>query len=218
MIVGRATGERYARTPWLGPVQFGDVLVADLHHFLDMPHDASGPARRLAQHLVDIVRAGTAGDVGDPWVSALPCRRRPAHRRCPGRMTIAIVWAEASAPIRWWCTVCDDEGVISNWADSPYDLRRRRFSLAGDVDEVIVSDKTAVVLRALVLLDPDCERLVFGMRAHPDGAALLTSADDLEELIGFVAAEANHEPNRRRQDRLDAAFNALTESAQTLYG
>jgi hypothetical protein len=183
-----------------------------------LPEDASGSARGLAQHLGDIVRAGTAGDVGDPWVSALPCRRRPAHRRCPGRTTIAIVWAEAAAPIRWWCTVCDDEGVISNWADTLYDLRRRRLSVAGDVDEVIVSDETAAVLRELVLLDPDCERLVFGMRAHPDGAALLTSADDLEELIGFVAAEANHEPNRRRQDRLDAAFNALTEAAQTLYG
>jgi hypothetical protein len=168
--------------------------------------------------LGDIVRAGTVGDVGDPWVSALPCRRRPAHRRCPGRMTIAIVWAEAAAPIRWWCTVCDDEGLISNWADTPYDLRRRRLSVAGDVDEVIVSAETAAVLRELVLLDPDCERLAFGMHAHPDGAVLLAGADDLEELIGSVAAEANHEPNRRRQDRLDAAFNALTESAQTLYG
>lgn len=173
------------------PVQCGGVLVADLAHFLDMPHDASGSARRLAQHLGDIVRAGTAGEVGDPWVSALPCRRRPAHRRCPGRTTIAIVGAEVSAPIRWWCSVCDDEGVISNWADSPYDLRRRRLSVAGDVDEVIVSDETAAALRELVLLDPDGERLVFGMRARPDGAALLTSADDLEELIGFVAAEAN---------------------------
>ena len=133
-------------------------------------------------------------------------------------MTIAIMGAEAAAPIRWWCSVCGDEGVISNWADSPYDLRRRRLSVAGDVDEVAVSDKTAAVLRDLVLLDPDCERLVYGMRAHPDGAALLTSADDLEELIGFVAAEANHEPNRRRQDRLDAAFNTLTEAAQTLNG
>lgn len=93
-----------------------------------------------------------------------------------------------------------------------------RPSVAGDVDEVIVSDKTAAVLRELVLPDPDCERLVFGMRAHPDGAVLLASADDLEELIGFLAAEANHEPNRRRQDRLDAAFNALTEAAQTVYG
>ena len=133
-------------------------------------------------------------------------------------MTIAIVGAEASAPIRWWCTVCDDEGVISNWADSPHDLRRRRLSVAGNVEEVIVSDETAAALRELVLLDPDCERLVFGMRAHPDGAVLLASADDLEELIGFVAAEANHEPNRRRQGRLDAAFNALAEAAQTLYG
>ena len=74
------------------------------------------------------------------------------------------------------------------------------------------------MLRELVLLDPDCERLVFGMRAHPDGAVLLAGADDLEELIGFVAAEANHGPDQRRQHRLDAAFNALTESAPTLYG
>lgn len=132
------------------------MLVADLGHFLDMPEDASGSARRLAQHLGDIARAGTAGEVGDPWVSALPCRRRPAHKRCPGRMTIAIAGAEAAAPIRWWCTACDDEGAISNWADTPYDLRRRRPSVAGDVDEVIVSDKTAAVLRELVLLDPDC--------------------------------------------------------------
>jgi hypothetical protein len=56
--------------------------------------------------------------------------------------------------------------VISNWADTPYDLRRR-LSVAGDVDGVIVSDQTAAALRELVLLDPDCERLVFGMRAPP---------------------------------------------------
>jgi hypothetical protein len=194
------------------------MFVADLGHFLGLPEDASGSVRRLAQHFGDIVRAGTAGDVGDPWVSALPCRRRPAHRRCPGRMTVAIVSADATAPIRWWCTVCDDEGVISNWADTPYDLRRRRLSAVGDVDEVIVTDETAAALRELLLLDPYCERLVFGMRAHPDGAVLLAGADDLEELIGSVAAEANHEPNRRRRHRLDAAFNALTGSAQTIYG
>jgi hypothetical protein len=39
-----------------------------------------------------------------------------------------------------------------------------------------------------------------------------------EELIGFVAAEANHEPNRRRRQRLDAAFIALTEAAPNPVG
>src|SRR6185436_18108813 len=72
MIVGSAAGDRYARTPWrCAPVQCGGVLVADLGHFLGLPEDASGSARRLAQELGDIVRAGTAGEVGDRWVSAL---------------------------------------------------------------------------------------------------------------------------------------------------
>ena len=51
------------------------------------------------------------------------------------------------------------------------------------------------------------------MRAHGNGAVLAATDEELDELIGFVAAEANHEPNRRRQHRLDAAFTALTEAA-----
>lgn len=45
---------------------------------------------------------------------------------------------------------------------------------------------------------------------------LTATAADLDELIGGVAAEANHEANRRRQQRLDTAFNALTSAADTL--
>ena len=47
------------------------MMVADLHHFLDLPDDIPGPARRLAEHLSSIVRAATAGDVGTAWMSAL---------------------------------------------------------------------------------------------------------------------------------------------------
>ena len=189
------------------------MLVTDLHHFLDLPEDVPGPARRLAAHLGNIVRAGTAGDANTLWVSALPCRRRPAHRQCSGR--IAIVRPEPPEPIQWRCSVCDDEGIVTNWEDSPYDLRRRRLTVAGDVNEIAISDKTAAALRELALLDPDCERLVFGMRAHRGGATLSVTDDDLDELIGFVAADANHEPNRRRQQRLDAAFEALNTAAET---
>ena len=53
-------------------------MVTDLHHFLDLPAGTPGPARRLAGHLGNIVRAATAGDAGTAWESALPCRRRPA--------------------------------------------------------------------------------------------------------------------------------------------
>ena len=66
------------------------------------------------------------------------------------------------APIRWQCSVCGDEGIISNWEDSPFDLRRRRLALVGCVNQIVIADEVAVALRELRLLDPDCERLVFG--------------------------------------------------------
>jgi hypothetical protein len=189
------------------------MLVTNLNHFLDLPEDTPGPARRLAGHLSNIVRAATAGDAGTAWESALPCRRRPANRRCPGRMI--VLRTEAGAPIRWQCSVCDDEGMISNWEDSPFDLRRRQLTLAEPVSEIVIPDEVAAALRGLQLLDTDCERLVFRIRAHNDHAILAATNGDLDELIGFVAAEANHEPNRRRQQRLDAAFDALNTAART---
>jgi hypothetical protein len=192
------------------------VFVADLTHFLELPEDVPGPARRLAEHLGGIVRAATAGDANTAWTSALPCRRRPGNRPCPGRMT--ILRPEPPAPIQWRCSTCQDEGVTSNWQDSPYDLRPRRLALARTSHEFVIPDQVAAALRGLHLLDPDAERLVFRIRAHPDGAAVTATADDLEELIGFVAAEANHEPNRRRQRRLDTAFNVLNDALAAMDG
>ena len=105
--------------------------------------------------------------------------------------------------------------MISNWEDSAFDLRRRRLSLAEAASEIVIPNEVAAALRELQLLDSDCERLVFRIRACNDGAILAATDDDLDELIGFVAAEANHEPSRARQQRLDAAFDALTTAART---
>ena len=186
-------------------------MVSDLRHFLDLPSDAPGPARRLAEHLGDIVRAATAGDAQTAWETALACRRRPGHRACTGRMLVERT--EPEAPIRWQCSVCHDAGLISNWESSPYDLRRRGIALAQTAHEIVISDYVAATLRVVLLLDADCERCVFRMRAHTDGAVLSATDDELDELIGYVAAEANHESNRRRQQRFDAAFEALQDAA-----
>ncbi|HTP16322.1 MAG TPA: hypothetical protein VMK13_10850 [Streptosporangiaceae bacterium] len=187
-------------------------MVTDLHHFLDLPAGTPGPARLLAEHLGNIVRAATAGDAGTAWESALPCRRRPGNRRCPGRMI--VLRTGPAAPIRWQCSVCDDEGIISNWAGSPCDLRPRRLTLAGPVNEIVISEEAAAALRELRLPDAGCERLVFRIRAHDGGAVLPATPGDLDELIGFVAAEANHAASRRRRQRLDTALDALSNAAR----
>ncbi|MHB1891716.1 MAG: hypothetical protein ACYCUF_12645, partial [Acidimicrobiales bacterium] len=89
------------------------MFVSDLRHFLDLPDDAPGPARKMAEQLGNVVRAATAAEAGTAWVSALPCRRRLGRRPCPGR--IIVFRPDLPARIEWRCTCCGDEGVISGW-------------------------------------------------------------------------------------------------------
>lgn len=120
------------------------MLVADLHHFLDLADDVPGPARRLAEQLGNIVRAATAGDAGPAWETALPCQRRPARRACPGRVIVA---RPPNGLIRWQCSACGDEGVISNWEDTPFDLRRRGLTVAPAATEIVIPSQVAAALR-----------------------------------------------------------------------
>lgn len=187
------------------------MLVADLNQFLDLPTEAPGPARALATHVCDIVRASTAGAAVSEWTTALPCRRWPARRRCPGRITLRR--NESPSSIDWRCAVCGDEGVIANWEASAFDLRRRRPVLAEAAREIVIAADVAAVLRELVLLDTDCERIIFAGSAHSEGAVLAASPSGLDELVDAVAAAANYEPDRSRPRRLDAAYDAVTMSA-----
>jgi hypothetical protein len=187
------------------------MLVADLQHFLDVGPETPGPARKLAEHLSAIVAAASAGDAHTRWETALPCRRRPAHRACTGR--IVVGWTQPDHPINWCCSHCEDDGTISNWATSIYDLRRQQLSAAEPVQNVIVDADTAAILRTLPFLDHDCHRAVFAIHAHGNDLHLTVTDTELDELIDSLAAEANHEPNRRRQRQLDTAYDHLTTAA-----
>jgi hypothetical protein len=166
----------------------------------------------MADHLASVVRAATAAKAGAPWESALRCRRRPGRRACPGH--IAVFRADLPAPIEWQCTACGDDGVISGWEDSYFDLHAPRSEPPEDVQiDIVVSDVVAAALRDLRYLDTGCERLVFRARAGNGGVVVTGSRDEIDELIDAVAAEANHETDRRRT-RLDAAFTALSDAPE----
>jgi hypothetical protein len=167
------------------------MVVPDLHHYLDLPDDVPGPARRLAEQLA------TSFERQQPAMPTSPGTARchaAADREppLPGRI---VLQTEPPAPIRWQCSVCDDEGVISNWADSPFDLRRQRLTPADHANEIAISEDVAAALRELRLLDGDCERLVFRIRAHGDGAILPATDDDLDELIRGMVARGTEPTN-----------------------
>ncbi|HVB05229.1 MAG TPA: hypothetical protein VNF07_03150 [Acidimicrobiales bacterium] len=124
--------------------------------------------------------------------------------------------ADLPAAIEWQCNVCGDEGVISGWEESPFDLRLPgNHTRNGPNHEIFLSDELAGALRELTLLDVECERLVYRMRSSGEDNILEASADELDELLGFVAADANHEINPNRRRRLDRAFAVLSDALGT---
>ena len=105
--------------------------------------------------------------------------------------------ADPLAPIQWACSVCDDQGVISNWPDSPFDLRSRGLAAAEPGTHIVIDAGVAGVLRDLPLLDLALQRRVFRIRGRGDACVLTISDEEFTGLAGSIAAEANHVTDRR---------------------
>ncbi len=182
------------------------VLVADLSHYEGADPTQHPAAFRLAERLRAIVQAGTAVPAGDPFDSTLRCHRRPGRRSCQGHLV--LVRHEVPAEIVWRCSACGDDGIVRGWELSPWDLRGPR-SKEGPRASLEVTETELGLLRALEMLDLDCQRVVHGASWDRGKLWLTASVDDLEDLAGLVAFAAGHESNRRRQRQLEELLGRL---------
>src|SRR5262249_54506967 len=77
--------------------------------------------------------------------------------------------------------------------------------------------KLSPVERKLILGDPIHihEELADPIRATPTGAPVLLTLDDLEDLGGYVAAEANHTTDKKLRKKLDAISSKIQDLLET---
>jgi hypothetical protein len=166
-------------------------MVSDLRQYLDMPEDAPRLAVRLATQLVAIVRAGSARPVGTSATSGVGCTKRPGRRRREG---FVMVPRHGNREIAWACDVCDDEGVITGWEGSAADVSGLDDSYAdGDVIVVAMSRGLFDLLRGVLVLDAASELLIARAEGSSEGVALAGPSDAFDELVGYVASEADAE-------------------------
>lgn len=185
----------------------GDVFVSDLRHFLDLQDDAPATAKRLGLQLAAIVRAASARPAGSGARSAVGCIRRPGRRPCEG---FVMVFRRTNGEIAWSCDACGDEGVISGWEGSPVDVSGFDDSYAeGDTVTFVIARELFEVIRGVLLLDDACELLVARAESSAAGVVLTGRAGAFEELVEYIASEANAETDRRRVRLLDQACTAL---------
>jgi len=59
-----------------------------------------------------------------------------------------------------------------------------------------------------------CEKILYGEKLpvlFTQKEKVMLSLDDIEDLMGYVAAEANHTDDKKLQNTLDKIFNRLND-------
>lgn len=174
--------------------------------------DFLAPARRMAQYIGEIISAATASPRGHRKHSAIRCRRRPGHRRCPGRI---VVCARDDGYIEWERSSCADRGVIHNWQSSPRNLSRWRPQEGEANFEVVLTEQEYDELKNCLVAFSEDDRIIYGATYTGESIILRASGEDLDEFAGCLAFNANREENRRRQrilDRIEAVLGTWSPS------
>ncbi len=99
-----------------------ETYITDITHYLDEEGYIgieSGPGLRFAEYLTSIISM-ISHPPPLPDEFKVKCRRRPNRKPCKG-----IIEGDTDPDtdaIIWWCPECLENGFISNWHDTMWDL------------------------------------------------------------------------------------------------
>jgi hypothetical protein len=198
------------------------MLITNILHLEGADSREPLPAAflKLRDHLHHIVQAATSVEHAH-FVTGIPCRRRMNRKPCAG--LIVVERTDVPGPfIHWLCDACKDEGRISDFKESLYNLSRRPSSLGKEIDpgekrlsvDLTCAEYKAWIQGDLIPYDPDSMRLIYSAYADGEGVVLTGWEGDLDFLRDATAADANHEPNRRRGKLMDSIFRKLTAALE----
>lgn len=176
--------------------------VIDITHYLDdrgLPVFV-GSAGRLSRFFGNIVAAASLLPVEGTVVSAVRCGTRPGHKRCEGSIHI---YRRYDGVIEWTCPECDDEGFVYNWEATYWDKSRYYDSNLGfDAVTLIVSRAEYDTLAGLDTLSEEGEAILHAATTVDEGIELAAAPGAFDDLVGYIAFEANHESNHRSEQLL----------------
>jgi hypothetical protein len=194
--------------------------VTDITHFppLGSTDDLPKAARELRDFLGRIISAATARTNRTEFISGLPCRAKIGRSKCQG--TISIRRQDLPTPvIHWQCTNCDEGGDITGWRSHAFDLSKGPAA-APDEDEKYLSIELSQIEFAVLLegenpFDSDSQRIILAAERTSTGVRISAWEGDMDNLIGFIASNANHTGNKKLKKQLLATFDKIQSK---LYG
>ena len=195
-----------------GATATGATHITDLTHFLDengqAPIDAPEQLRDALGFFGSIVEAGSSHPVGTRFSSTIPCRREPKK----SRLTITN---GIDGVMCWECPDCGENGCISKWQGSSYDLSD---AMEPDADSRVGVHVTAGehrLLSEIITSSQEEDAIIAGGIVTPKGIWLSGRIDDFDLLLGSIAFDANHSESAKRQRAMDRVFSKIEAIVET---
>ena len=91
-------------------------------------------------------------------------------------------------------------------------MRKKRIQPGEKVSLKLTATERKLILQDLMCLDRNSEQIV---RSTPTGKPVMMTLNDLDELGGYITAEANHCDDKNVQRRLDKLFDRLQEELES---
>lgn len=162
-----------------------------------------------------IVSSATLAPPGAEIITDLRCRRRPNHQRCVGLIRVRL--QENPPELVWWCPQCGDNGVIKNWKGIPWTLVHTRTddSVGGnECREIFLTEKEYALLTEISILAPGAAKIVHDAVVKDNGHVIMGTIEDIDDLMGYIAFEVNHEQKSRRKIALNKVFEKFSDSIE----
>jgi len=165
-----------------------------------------------SEYLSSIVSAATLAPPGMEVNTLIKCRRRPERKACPGFIRLRL--QENPAQLSWWCPVCSDSGLIRNWKGIPWNLSHTRGSAitnGAEYGELLLTESEFRLLSEIEILEPQARKIVRDATAIDGGGgmSLWGTMEAIDELMGYIAFEANQEQRKKRQQALNQLFDKI---------
>lgn len=87
-------------------------------------------------------------------------------------------------------------------------MDRKRIKPGDKVALKLAVAERRLILEDLMLLDEDYEQIIEGTES---GKPVMMTLHELEDFGGYIAAEANHCDDRKKEERLDTIFERIQD-------
>jgi hypothetical protein len=134
-----------------------------------------------------VVSSATACPQGREKPSAIPCWKKPGHRKCPGRI---IVSEEKTGEIEWKCPSCRVFGTITGWQGGWADLSDLRMDDGKFHFEIELSVPDYDRLQKYLSIEPEADLVIYSA-IYSQGNVILRASDfDLKVFADILSFDA----------------------------